>query len=200
MYSVQNHVNKTTTYEDPRKEVVEAPPQPREVDLHRDPDLGFGFVAGSEKPVVVRFVTDGGPSVDKLLPGDQILKINGEEVRRAPREHVIELVRSCKHSVRLTVCQPHTSNVSLCVNVRFALEKYNKTGILSGKMYVLNFTIEKGIENEFSEDSRWRQIELFKRQIPLHVHLHDEIGPFPFNMVERRLHELIRVNNVQIKI
>ena len=35
----------------------------------------------------------GGPSEEKLLPGDQILKINGEEVRRAPREKVIELVR-----------------------------------------------------------------------------------------------------------
>lgn len=105
-----NHHNKTTTYEDPRKEVVEEPPQPRDVELFRDAEMGFGFVAGSEKPVIVRFVTDGGPSVDKLLPGDQILKINGEDVKKAPREHVIELVRSCKHSVLLTVCQPHSSN------------------------------------------------------------------------------------------
>jgi C-terminal processing protease CtpA/Prc len=35
----------------------------------------------------------GGPSVDKLLPGDQIIKINGEDVKNSPREYVIDLVR-----------------------------------------------------------------------------------------------------------
>ena len=35
----------------------------------------------------------GGPSVDKLLPGDQLMKINGQDVRKAPREYVIDLVR-----------------------------------------------------------------------------------------------------------
>lgn len=59
-----------------------------------------------------RFVTEGGPSVDKLQPGDQILVINGEDVKKAPRDHVIQLVRSCKETVRLTVCQPPLDNVS----------------------------------------------------------------------------------------
>uniref|UniRef100_A0A2C9KGR6 PDZ domain-containing protein n=1 Tax=Biomphalaria glabrata TaxID=6526 RepID=A0A2C9KGR6_BIOGL len=59
--------------------------------------------------VSIEFVS-GGPSVDKLLPGDLILKINGEEVRRAPREKVIELVRSCRQSIVLTVCQPYSDN------------------------------------------------------------------------------------------
>ena len=35
----------------------------------------------------------GGPSEEKLLPGDQIVQINGEDVKKAPREYVIELVR-----------------------------------------------------------------------------------------------------------
>lgn len=35
------------------------PPVPRLVEMRRDPILGFGFVAGSEKPVVVRSVTPG---------------------------------------------------------------------------------------------------------------------------------------------
>ncbi|RWS10540.1 FERM and PDZ domain-containing protein 4-like protein, partial [Dinothrombium tinctorium] len=104
------HVNKTTTYENPRKDEDEPPPQPREVELFRHPELGFGFVAGSDKPVIVRFVKEGGPSENKLQAGDQILKINGEDVANARREHVIELVKSCKHSVVLTVCQPHTNN------------------------------------------------------------------------------------------
>lgn len=46
-------------------EPIEAP-EPRTVILERSPALGFGFVAGSEKPVIVRFVTEGGPSVDKV--------------------------------------------------------------------------------------------------------------------------------------
>lgn len=49
--------------------------------------------------------------MDKLLPGDQILMINGEDVKKAPRDHVIQLVRSCKESVTLTVCQPPLDNV-----------------------------------------------------------------------------------------
>ncbi|UYV62501.1 FRMPD3 [Cordylochernes scorpioides] len=95
---VRSHINKTTTYEDPRKglEDEEPTPQPREVELKRDPEVGFGFVAGSEKPVVVRFVTEG------RSPGDC-------------RVH-----RSCKHSVVLTVCQPSANNSSpLDPNVPF---------------------------------------------------------------------------------
>ncbi|XP_071086775.1 uncharacterized protein [Haliotis cracherodii] len=108
-----NHIEKYTTREDPRNDpdYIE-PPKPRDVELLRDPEKGFGFVAGSEKPVVVRFVTDGGPSVDKLLSGDQILRINGEDVRKAPREKVIELVRACKQAITLTVCQPYSDNSS----------------------------------------------------------------------------------------
>ena len=108
-------------------------PEPRSVTLERCPDLGFGFVAGSERPVIVRFVTEGGPSVNhvsitikrngfqnslallrshrflfffQLLPGDQILSVNGEDVKQAPREHVISLVRACMKTVNLVVCQP----------------------------------------------------------------------------------------------
>ncbi|XP_051999079.1 FERM and PDZ domain-containing protein 4 isoform X2 [Xyrauchen texanus] len=75
--------------------------------MRRDPVLGFGFVAGSEKPVVVRSVTPGGPSEGKLIPGDEIVMINDEAVSSAPRERVIDLVRSCKESIILTVVQPY---------------------------------------------------------------------------------------------
>lgn len=34
-----------------------------------------------------------GPSFGKLLPGDEIIRINEEYVEKSPREHVIELVR-----------------------------------------------------------------------------------------------------------
>lgn len=54
-----SHLNKTTTYEDPRKDWTEEPPQPRQVELTRHQELGFGFVAGSEKPVIVRYSFKG---------------------------------------------------------------------------------------------------------------------------------------------
>lgn len=40
------------------------------------------------------------------MPGDQILSVNGEDVKLAPREHVISLVRACSETVNLVVCQP----------------------------------------------------------------------------------------------
>ena len=61
---------------------------------------------------ICRFVTSGGPSVNKLMPGDQILQINGEDVKKAPRDHVIQLVRNCRETVSLIVCQPPLDNVS----------------------------------------------------------------------------------------
>ncbi|KAL4702575.1 hypothetical protein ACJJTC_018570 [Scirpophaga incertulas] len=101
-----NHVNKTTTYVAPEGWSCESPPAPRDVVLERHPELGFGFVAGSERPVLVRFVTDNSPSVGKLEPGDQILCVNGEDVSTAAREHVISAVRACAETVTLRVCQP----------------------------------------------------------------------------------------------
>nr|XP_060612161.1 FERM and PDZ domain-containing protein 3 [Anolis sagrei ordinatus] len=88
----------------------------RQVKILRDPLYGFGFVAGSERPVVVRSVIPGGPSEDKLLPGDQILAINEEDVSDAPRERFIELVRGAKDSVVLTVLQTHQSPKSAFIS------------------------------------------------------------------------------------
>lgn len=67
--------------------------------------------------IFYRFVTEGGPSEDKLQPGDQILVINGEDVKKAPRDHVIQLVRSCRDTVKLTVCQPPLDNVRIYNNL-----------------------------------------------------------------------------------
>ncbi|XP_048370637.1 FERM and PDZ domain-containing protein 3 isoform X2 [Sphaerodactylus townsendi] len=88
----------------------------RQVKIQRDPAYGFGFVAGSERPVIVRSVTPGGPSEDKLLAGDQILAINDEDVSEAPRERFIELVRGAKDSILLTVLQTHQSPKSAFIS------------------------------------------------------------------------------------
>lgn len=38
------------------------------------------------------------------------MAVNGEDVNEAPRDHVIQLVRSCEREVSLLVCQPTMSN------------------------------------------------------------------------------------------
>ncbi|XP_018592568.1 FERM and PDZ domain-containing protein 3 [Scleropages formosus] len=92
------------------------PGSARQVCIQRHPIHGFGFIAGSERPVVIRSVSADGPSEGKLLPGDQILAINEEPVSDVPRERVIDLVRSCKESIALTVLQPHQSPKSAFIS------------------------------------------------------------------------------------
>lgn len=66
------------------------PPAPRTVAMRRDPVLGFGFVAGSEKPVVVRSVTPGKRPVARVrarqAPGGAALPTpeDPREARTAP--------------------------------------------------------------------------------------------------------------------
>lgn len=81
------------------------PGSARQVCIQRHPSHGFGFIAGSERPVVVRSVSADGPSSGKLYPGDQILAINQELVSDAPREKVIDLAVQgfdCSHCAATT--------------------------------------------------------------------------------------------------
>uniref|UniRef100_H2LP14 FERM and PDZ domain containing 3 n=1 Tax=Oryzias latipes TaxID=8090 RepID=H2LP14_ORYLA len=91
-----------------------SPASARQVTIQRHPTQGFGFIAGSQRPVIVRSVF-AGPSFGKLLPGDQILAINEETVSDAPRERVIDLVH-CKDTIVLTVLQPHQSPKSAFIS------------------------------------------------------------------------------------
>ncbi|KAM7365362.1 hypothetical protein PAMP_016295 [Pampus punctatissimus] len=61
-----NQVSQSSSLEEVHLDGV--PPAPRLVEMRRDPVLGFGFVAGSEKPVVVRSVTPGNHADWLLLP------------------------------------------------------------------------------------------------------------------------------------
>ncbi|MEQ2292360.1 FERM and PDZ domain-containing protein 3, partial [Ameca splendens] len=93
-----------------------SPPSARQVTIKRHSAQGFGFIAGSQRPVIIRSVSADGPSFGKLLPGDQILAINEETVSDAPRERVIDLVRRCKDTLVLTVLQPHQSPKSAFIS------------------------------------------------------------------------------------
>uniref|UniRef100_A0A8C6KCX7 FERM and PDZ domain containing 4 n=1 Tax=Nothobranchius furzeri TaxID=105023 RepID=A0A8C6KCX7_NOTFU len=124
------------------------PPAPRLVEMRRDPVLGFGFVAGSEKPVVVRSVTPGGPSEGKLLPGDEIIMINDEPVSSAPRERVIDLVRSCKESILLTVVQPYPSPKSAFISAaKKAMLKSNPVKVRFAEEVIINGQVPNPVKD-----------------------------------------------------
>ncbi|XP_073470952.1 FERM and PDZ domain-containing protein 4 isoform X2 [Aquarana catesbeiana] len=144
-----SHLTQTGTFEDLRIESCQInPPVPRNVEMRRDPVLGFGFVAGSEKPVVVRSVTPGGPSEGKLVPGDQIIMINEEPVSNAPRERVIDLVRSCKESILLTVVQPYPSPKSAFISAaKKARLKSNPVKVRFSEEVIINGQVSETVKD-----------------------------------------------------
>ncbi|XP_015283175.1 PREDICTED: FERM and PDZ domain-containing protein 4 [Gekko japonicus] len=144
-----NHMTQSAPFDDPRLESCQIiPPAPRKVEMRRDPVLGFGFVAGSEKPVVVRSVTPGGPSEGKLIPGDQIIMINDEPVNTAPRERVIDLVRSCKESILLTVVQPYPSPKSAFISAaKKARLKSNPVKVRFSEEVIVNGQVSETVKD-----------------------------------------------------
>ncbi|XP_035459591.2 FERM and PDZ domain-containing protein 4 isoform X3 [Scophthalmus maximus] len=144
-----NHVSQSSSLEEIRLDGDKfVPPAPRKVEMRRDPVLGFGFVAGSEKPVVVRSVTPGGPSEGKLIPGDEIIMINDEPVSSAPRERVIDLVRSCKESISLTVVQPYPSPKSAFISAaKKAKLKTNPVKVRFAEEVIINGQVPETVKD-----------------------------------------------------
>ncbi|KAM6934745.1 LOW QUALITY PROTEIN: FERM and PDZ domain-containing protein 4-like [Xenentodon cancila] len=144
-----NHISQSSSLEEVRLDGDKfVPPAPRKVEMRRDPVLGFGFVAGSEKPVVVRSVTPGGPSESKLIPGDEIIMINDEPVSSAPRERVIDLVRSCKESILLTVVQPYPSPKSAFISAaKKAKLKTNPVKVRFAEEVIINGQIPETVKD-----------------------------------------------------
>uniref|UniRef100_UPI0037E91662 FERM and PDZ domain-containing protein 4 isoform X2 n=2 Tax=Semicossyphus pulcher TaxID=241346 RepID=UPI0037E91662 len=144
-----NHVSQSSSLEEVRLDGDKfVPPAPRKVEMRRDPVLGFGFVAGSEKPVVVRSVTPGGPSEGKLIPGDEIIMINDEAVSSAPRERVIDLVRSCKESILLTVVQPYPSPKSAFISAaKKAKLKTNPVKVRFAEEVIINGQVPETVKD-----------------------------------------------------
>nr|XP_043908148.1 FERM and PDZ domain-containing protein 4 isoform X2 [Solea senegalensis] len=144
-----NHISQSSSLEEIRLDGDKfVPPAPRKVEMRRDPVLGFGFVAGSEKPVVVRSVTPGGPSEGKLIPGDEIIMINEEPVSSAPRERVIDLVRSCKESILLTVVQPYPSPKSAFISAaKKAKLKTNPVKVRFAEEVIINGQVPETVKD-----------------------------------------------------
>ncbi|XP_059192636.1 multiple PDZ domain protein [Centropristis striata] len=80
------------------------------LELRPRPGEGMGFITVGKSNDTGIFVSDiirGGvaDSDGRLLPGDQILSINGEDVRAASQEHALKLLQSCSGSVHLEVAR-----------------------------------------------------------------------------------------------
>uniref|UniRef100_A0A8C2ZTC4 FERM and PDZ domain containing 4 n=1 Tax=Cyclopterus lumpus TaxID=8103 RepID=A0A8C2ZTC4_CYCLU len=144
-----NHVSHSSSLDEVRLDGDRfVPPAPRKVEMRRDPVLGFGFVAGSEKPVVVRSVTPGGPSEGRLIPGDEIMMINDEPVSSAPRERVIDLVRSCKESIVLSVVQPYPSPKSAFISAaKKAKLKTNPVKVRFAEEVIVNGQVPETVKD-----------------------------------------------------
>ncbi|VDO89283.1 unnamed protein product [Heligmosomoides polygyrus] len=98
-----DHINRTTTYADPRDSP--APEGQRTVKIRRHSDIGFGFVAAGQHPTVIQFVSAEGPSDGLLYANDQILAVNGQDVRQETKDNVVALVRAANDELELVVEQ-----------------------------------------------------------------------------------------------
>lgn len=76
---------------------------PRVYTIKRDPQLGYGFILGLERPCMVKLIEPNGPTFGLLKPYDVILAINGIDVENAPLDQVTTMVRLCDQEIDITV-------------------------------------------------------------------------------------------------
>ncbi|XP_061220411.1 FERM and PDZ domain-containing protein 4 isoform X4 [Neopsephotus bourkii] len=92
--------------------------------------------------------SSSGPSEGKLIPGDQIIMINDEPVSTAPRERVIDLVRSCKESILLTVVQPYPSPKSAFISAaKKARLKSNPVKVRFSEEVIINGQVSETVKD-----------------------------------------------------
>ncbi|XP_018111979.1 FERM and PDZ domain-containing protein 1 isoform X2 [Xenopus laevis] len=78
--------------------------------IEKDLLLGnYGFDISRNPPLTVTAVTTGSPAEGKILPGDQILRINGENVENMPAEQAANIVRESVDSITMTVLRNTSS-------------------------------------------------------------------------------------------
>ncbi|KAI4904896.1 hypothetical protein NFI96_009962 [Prochilodus magdalenae] len=74
------------------------------VEVIRDAVLdSHGFTLSTQLPLLVRDVTPGGPADGRLLPGDQVLKVNNKAIDDLSPEHVEHMIRECQDSITMTI-------------------------------------------------------------------------------------------------
>uniref|UniRef100_A0A8C2B9Z8 FERM and PDZ domain-containing protein 1-like n=1 Tax=Cyprinus carpio TaxID=7962 RepID=A0A8C2B9Z8_CYPCA len=74
------------------------------VKIPLDPTLNsHGFTVSTHTPPQVLDVTEGGPADGKLVPGDQLFKINNVAVDDLSTEQAADIIRECQNTIILTV-------------------------------------------------------------------------------------------------
>nr|XP_029136865.1 FERM and PDZ domain-containing protein 1-like [Labrus bergylta] len=74
------------------------------VQIQRDPKLNsHGLTLSSQTPILVQEITPGGPADGRLVPGDQLVKINNVAVDDLTPEQAAEIIRECQESLTMTV-------------------------------------------------------------------------------------------------
>ncbi|XP_072240293.1 uncharacterized protein frmpd1a [Leuresthes tenuis] len=74
------------------------------VQIQRDPNLNsHGLALSSQTPILVQEVTQGGPADGRLLPGDQLVKINNVAVDDLTPEQAAEIIRESRDALTMTV-------------------------------------------------------------------------------------------------
>uniref|UniRef100_A0A8C8DI51 FERM and PDZ domain-containing protein 1 n=1 Tax=Oryzias sinensis TaxID=183150 RepID=A0A8C8DI51_9TELE len=74
------------------------------VQIQRDPNLNsHGFTLSSQTPILVEDVTPGGPADGRLVPGDQLVKINNVAADDLTPEQAAEIIREHQETMSVTV-------------------------------------------------------------------------------------------------
>ncbi|XP_034744598.1 FERM and PDZ domain-containing protein 1 [Etheostoma cragini] len=74
------------------------------VQIQRDPNLNsHGLTLSTQTPILVQDVTPGGPADGRLVPGDQLVKINNIAVDDLTPEQAAEIIRECQDTLTMTV-------------------------------------------------------------------------------------------------
>ncbi|XP_040002247.1 FERM and PDZ domain-containing protein 1 [Xiphias gladius] len=74
------------------------------VQIQRDPTLNsHGITLSSQSPILVQEVAAGGPADGRLVPGDQLVKINNVAADDLTPEQAAEIIRECRETLTMTV-------------------------------------------------------------------------------------------------
>nr|XP_061791917.1 FERM and PDZ domain-containing protein 1-like [Nerophis lumbriciformis] len=72
--------------------------------IQQDPKhKSHGLTLSSQTPILVQEVTQGGPADGRLIPGDQLVKINNVAVDDLTPEQAAEIIRECQDSLSVTI-------------------------------------------------------------------------------------------------
>ncbi|XP_060720601.1 FERM and PDZ domain-containing protein 1 isoform X2 [Tachysurus vachellii] len=81
------------------------------VQIPLDPDLkSHGFTVSTHTPSQVEEVIAGGPADGKLLPGDQLVKVNDVAVDDLSTEQAVNILKECQDTITVTVLRLTVGN------------------------------------------------------------------------------------------